>query len=289
MVGDLADAPRLEALLASRGFAAVVHCAAHIWVGESVRDPIKYYANNTGQRGPAVRPLRPARHPQRRLLVDRGGLRPARCRPDRREPAHGADQPLRRLEDDGRARAGRSRRRRRACATRSCATSTSPARTRRRGSARRRLTTRTWSRSRARRAMGLRPGMRVNGTDYPTPDGTCIRDYVHVDDLARAHSAGAASICSTAALRCVANCGYGHGFSVREVLDTARRVTGVAFPIEEGPRRPGDPAGAGRRQPPHPGAARLGAAPRRPRVHRRHRLALGAAAAGDARGSRAAS
>ena len=77
----------------------------------------------------------------------------------------------------------------------------------------------------------------------------------------------------------VANCGYGHGFSVREVLDTARRVTGVAFPIEEGPRRPGDPADPGRRQPPAPGAARLGAAPRRPRLHRRHRLALGAAAA----------
>ena len=83
--------------------------------------------------------------------------------------------------------------------------------------------------------------MAIHGTDYPTPDGTCIRDYVHVDDLARAHlqalhhlTDGGASL--------VANCGYGHGFSVREVLETARRVTGVDFPIDEGPRRPGDPA-----------------------------------------------
>ena len=73
--------------------------------------------------------------------------------------------------------------------------------------------------------------MRISGTDYPTPDGTCIRDYVHVDDLARAHLWPCTT--SPKGSSFVANCGYGHGFSVREVLDTARRVTGVAFPIEE--------------------------------------------------------
>ena len=90
-------------------------------------------------------------------------------------------------------------------------------------------------------ALGLRPGMAIHGTDYPTPDGTCIRDYVHVDDLARAHLlalehllAGGASL--------VANCGYGHGFSVREVLDTVRRITGVRFPIRRARAAPGDPA-----------------------------------------------
>jgi UDP-glucose 4-epimerase len=90
-------------------------------------------------------------------------------------------------------------------------------------------------------AYGLRPGMFVNGTDYPTPDGTCVRDYVHVDDLARAHLQALTHLLDGGA-SLIANCGYGHGFSVREVLDTARRVTGIAFPIEEGPRRPGDPA-----------------------------------------------
>jgi UDP-glucose 4-epimerase len=83
--------------------------------------------------------------------------------------------------------------------------------------------------------------MFINGTDYPTPDGTCIRDYVHVDDLARAHLLALTHLDDGGA-SLVANCGYGHGFSVREVLDTSRRVTGVAFPIEEGPRREGDPA-----------------------------------------------
>ena len=88
-------------------------------------------------------------------------------------------------------------------------------------------------------AAGLRPAMAIHGTDYPTPDGTCIRDYVHVDDLARAHVAALEHLVAGGD-SLVANCGYGHGFSVREVLESARRVTGVAFPIVEGPRRAGD-------------------------------------------------
>jgi UDP-glucose 4-epimerase len=89
-------------------------------------------------------------------------------------------------------------------------------------------------------ALGLRPGMRVNGTDYPTPDGTCVRDYVHVDDLARAHVAALDHLAGGGEPLTL-NCGYGHGFSVREVIDAVRRVTGVEFPVEVGPRRPGDP------------------------------------------------
>ena len=90
-------------------------------------------------------------------------------------------------------------------------------------------------------AFGLRPAMRINGDDYPTPDGTCVRDYIHVDDLARAHLA-ALDYLEQGGASTAFNCGYGHGASVRLVLDTVRRVTGVDFPIEVGPRRPGDPA-----------------------------------------------
>jgi len=90
-------------------------------------------------------------------------------------------------------------------------------------------------------AVGVRPKLEVYGTDYPTPDGTCIRDYIHVTDLARAHSAalfylrrGGESI--------TLNCGYGRGFSVLEVIDTVKAVSGVDFKVALAAPRPGDPA-----------------------------------------------
>lgn len=98
-------------------------------------------------------------------------------------------------------------------------------------------------------AVGLRAGLDVYGTDYPTPDGTCVRDYIHVTDLVRAHldalrylRAGGESV--------VLNCGYGRGFSVLEVVEAVKRVSGADFPVKTVERRPGDPpslvAGAGR-------------------------------------------
>ena len=90
-------------------------------------------------------------------------------------------------------------------------------------------------------ALGLRPKLEVYGSDYPTPDGTCVRDYIHVSDLARAHldalrylRAGGASL--------TLNCGYGHGFSVLEVIDTVKHISGVDFKVEFAERRAGDPA-----------------------------------------------
>ncbi len=93
----------------------------------------------------------------------------------------------------------------------------------------------------AQTALGLRPSMQVFGTDYPTPDGTCLRDYIQVTDLARAHmdalrylrGGGASLVC---------NCGYERGFSVLEVIEMVKRVSGVDFPVEFSGRRPGDPA-----------------------------------------------
>jgi UDP-glucose 4-epimerase len=83
---------------------------------------------------------------------------------------------------------------------------------------------------------------RINGTDYATPDGTCVRDYVHVADLAVSHVAAARAIADGKELERVYNLGSGSGLSVREVMDAMARVTGVAFEPEVHPRRPGDPA-----------------------------------------------
>lgn len=89
-------------------------------------------------------------------------------------------------------------------------------------------------------AIGKRPKMNVFGTDYPTPDGTCIRDYIHVSDLAQAHSAALAHLRSGGA-SATFNCGYGHGASVLEVIDAVRRASGRDFPVEISGRRAGDP------------------------------------------------
>jgi UDP-glucose-4-epimerase GalE len=90
-----------------------------------------------------------------------------------------------------------------------------------------------------REHFGARGGLSIFGTDYPTPDGTCVRDYVHVEDLIDAH------VCVLKALRPgdrrFYNLGIGRGYSVREVIDSVRRVSGKSLDVSEGPRRAGDP------------------------------------------------
>lgn len=90
-------------------------------------------------------------------------------------------------------------------------------------------------------ALGLRDQITVFGTDYPTPDGTCVRDYIHVTDLARAHILALEALAG-GERDGVYNLGNGKGFSVREVIDVAREVSGCDIPVAEGERRPGDPA-----------------------------------------------
>ncbi|MFZ0848217.1 MAG: UDP-glucose 4-epimerase GalE [Hyphomicrobiaceae bacterium] len=90
-------------------------------------------------------------------------------------------------------------------------------------------------------ALGKRSYLEVFGTDYPTPDGTCVRDYIQVSDLARAHSAALAYLRAGGASETF-NCGYGRGFSVLEVVEAVKRVSGRSFDVRLGPRRPGDPA-----------------------------------------------
>ena len=240
VVGDLGDRHRLETLLSGRPFDGLVHCAAHIWVGESVENPAKYYFNNTSNAARmfdlcAQYGIRSVvfsstaavyGEPDTDLIDENTPLAPIN--------PYGASKMMaeRVLRDisaatgitygilryfnvagaDAEAKIGEATPDNTHLVKIACET-----------------------------AYGLRPSMRINGTDYDTPDGTCIRDYVHVDDLARAHVAALDHLVSGGA-SLVANCGYGHGFSVREVLETTRKVTGVDFAIEEGPRREGDPA-----------------------------------------------
>ncbi len=90
-------------------------------------------------------------------------------------------------------------------------------------------------------AVGLRPSVSIFGTDYPTPDGTGVRDYIHVEDLADAH-VKALRYLRMGGVSTTLNCGYGDGFSVRQVLEAVQRVSGCRLSVVEEPRRPGDPA-----------------------------------------------
>jgi UDP-glucose 4-epimerase len=90
-------------------------------------------------------------------------------------------------------------------------------------------------------ALGQRPKMDIFGTDYETPDGTCVRDYIHVTDLIEAHALLLKHL-RDGGDNTTLNCAYGQGFSVRQVIETVKAVSGVDFRVDEGPRRAGDPA-----------------------------------------------
>lgn len=236
---DLGDRAALGRVLEEGKFEAVIHCAAHIWVGESVREPARYYRNNTCNAIGLFDLC--ARHGVRDVVLSSTAA--VYGEPDK--PLIDEDTPLapinpygaskmmaeRALADIARAHGLRF------VALRYFNVAGAD------GDGR--LGEATPDNSHlikvaCETAIGLRPCMRINGTDYPTPDGTCIRDYVHVDDLAEAHVL-ALDYLAAGGRSGALNVGYGRGFSVREVLDTVRRVSGVAFPIIEGPRRPGDP------------------------------------------------
>ncbi len=111
-------------------------------------------------------------------------------------------------------------------------------------------------------ALGQRAKLDVYGTNYPTPDGTCIRDYIHVSDLARAHSMALAHL-RRGGRSVTFNCGYGHGYSVLEVIEAVKRASGRNFAVITADRRPGDPAAIVAEFDEDQIGARLGAALRR--------------------------
>ncbi len=240
VVGDVGDAPLVRSLIERYDVDAIIHFAGSIVVPESVTDPLGYYENNTSKTRTLIEtairndvshfifsstaavygaaglepvredaPLVPESPYGTSKLMSELMLRDAAAAHDftytalRYFNVAGADPHGR----TGQSTPGATHLIKVACET----------------------------------ALGKRPQMKIFGNDYLTPDGTCVRDYIHVSDLAAAHllalrrlRAGGASL--------VANCGYNHGYSVLEVIDAVARVSGIRIPVEVSGRRPGDAA-----------------------------------------------
>lgn len=239
VAGDVGDAALLESLLHRHAITAVMHFAGSIVVPESVTRPLDYYRNNTANALTLIRacvgagvgrfifsstaavygmpetlpidedtPARPINPYGLSKLMTELMLRDAAAAHDLRYVA------LRYFNVAGADPAGRSGQ---------C----TPVATH-------------LIKIACQAATGQRPGLSLYGDDYPTPDGTCIRDYVHVADLADAHVAALRHLAAGGPSR-VFNCGYGRGYSVREVLDAVQRVTGRRLAVTVAPRRAGDP------------------------------------------------
>ena len=217
-----------------------MHFAAFSTVGESVSDPGKYYRNNVAGTLSLLEAMRdhdvagwsfPA--PARSMARPTWSRFPKTRRKAPINPYGQSKLTAERMIADFAARA-------RAAARPSCATSTPPAAipTARLASAT--SPKRTSFRWRLQAVTGAAPPLTVFGDDYATPDGTCIRDYIHVTDLADAHVLALDQILS-GQVALTLNLGIGHGYSVSEVIAAIERVTGRAVPQVAGPRRAGDP------------------------------------------------
>ena len=237
--GDAGNAATIDAIIAEHGIAAVAHFAGSVVVAESVADPLKYYRNNSAASANLVRacidggitrfvfsssaavygvpatlpvsedaPAAPINPYGRSKLVTEWVLRDTAAVHDFR---YAALRYFNVAGADPRGRAGQS----------------TPNATH-------------LVKVASEAAVGARSGVTVFGNDYDTPDGTCVRDYIHVSDLAAAHVAALRDLEEGGGSR-VLNCGYGRGFSVYEVLDAVQAEAGTALEIRDGPRRAGDP------------------------------------------------
>jgi len=237
--GDLADKELLDDFLAYEQFDAVIHMAAFVVVDESIREPLTYYKNNFAnslnliemclkhkvdrfifsstaavygipEKVPVtedmpllpINPYGASKVMVERVLGDVSGVKDFRYVTLRYFNVVGAD-PLSRI---GQARKDATH-----------------------------LITVA-----LKTALGKNDYLSIFGTDYKTPDGTCIRDYIHVDDLADAHVLSLEYLTAGGRSR-IYNCGYGHGYTVKEVVDRVKLVTGIDFPVRYAGRRPGDP------------------------------------------------
>jgi UDP-glucose-4-epimerase GalE len=239
LVGDLTETQRLDQILLEKRIEAVVHFAAFTYVGESVKDPGKYYQNNLVN---TLNLLECLRHHRIGKFVFSSTA--ATYGTPQRVPIT-EDEPQLPINPYGQGKLAVER----ALADYARAYQWSYA------------ALRYFNASGASpdgsigedhdpethliplviyAAMGKRPCIEIFGTDYPTPDGTCIRDYIHVDDLAEAHLLALERLEPGKELKY--NLGIGKGYSVREVIRAVEQVTGKPVPVKEGARREGDPA-----------------------------------------------
>jgi UDP-glucose 4-epimerase len=240
VVGDVGDQELVTQVIEEHGIDSILHFAARIVVPESVTDPLGYYFNNTVKTRALIEtavktgvknfvfsstaavygnlqaplltedmPLSPINPYGRSKLMSEWMLQDA-------EVAHGLRYAILRYFNvagaDPKGRSGQS----------------TPQATH-------------IIKVAAQAALGQRPYLDVFGTDYETPDGTCVRDYIQVNDLARAHLVALRYLSAGGACT-VMNCGYGHGASVLEVVNTVKKVSGNDFEVRMSPRRAGDPA-----------------------------------------------
>jgi UDP-glucose 4-epimerase len=238
-VGDLADASLLDRVVSEFRPDAVMHFAAYIEVAESVRDPLKYYRNNAANAVNLLSVL--VRHKIDRFIFSSTAA--VYGIPDSVPIAE--TQPVRPINPYGRAKALVEQ----VLRDLDCAGSMRFVSLRYFNAAGAEPQARIGERHEPeshliplvlQAAAGRRKSICLFGTDYPTPDGTCVRDYIHVEDLASAHLLALDHLLGRGTSD-IFNCGYGHGYSVREVIETANQVTGAAIPQQTAVRRTGDP------------------------------------------------
>ena len=237
--GDMADTELLRGLFARRKYDAVMHFASFIEVGESVREPAKYYRNNVANTLALLATMREA-GVDRFIFSSTAAIfgTPQYVPIDERHPRapinpYGRTKNMVEdvLSDYERAYGLRS-----VCLRYFNAAGADPE-----GKLGERHDPESHLIPLAlQAASGRRAGLSVYGTDYDTPDGTCIRDYVHVSDLCEAHWLALESLRDGASSQAY-NLGNGNGFSVLEVIETAKKVTGVDFAVKHEVRRAGDP------------------------------------------------
>lgn len=237
---DIGDSAALRNTLAEHGVSAIIHFAGSVVVPESVAAPLDYYDNNTSKSRLLIAAAIEAgvQHfvfsstaavygtPETATVTEDSPLRP--------ESPYGSSKLMTEimLRDAARAHgvkfgilryfnvAGADPRGRAGQATKGATHLIKVA---------------------VETALRKRDEFAIFGTDYPTPDGACVRDFIHVSDLIEAHLLTLKHLRSGGESLTL-NCGYGRGFSVRQVVDAVQRVSGTSFRVTEGPRRPGDPA-----------------------------------------------
>ena len=239
VVGDLADVDKLDTVFAAHKFEAVLHFAAHIIVPESVENPLKYYRNNTRNTLNLLGVLEKYKTP----YMVFSSTAAVYGMPD--EKVLGENMPLAPINPYGASKMMSEQMIR----DLSFCSELKHVILRYFNVAGADLTSRIGQATpeathlikvACECASGAREGMKVFGTDYDTRDGTCIRDYIHVDDLAKAHVM-ALDYMSKGGVSETLNCGYGRGFTVREVIDVVKEKSGKDFSVEEVARRAGDP------------------------------------------------